>query len=314
MKRKASAGYIATALYTVKSFLDFHEVPLNWKKLRSAAPVVRNVAMDRAPTRDEIRMLLEVCSARDELTALIMASGGLRVGALPGLRLKDFHKRASGIGGLRVYRGEPEEYSAFISRECVRSLEKYLDHRRLAGEYVTPDSPLLRDKWALPGHHRISIESGRGKATQPKAITVRALMMEMSRLWVKSGVRVKGNSANDRFEFKTVHGFRKFFKTQASRGIPIKEDVELLMGHYLNYYKPTFEHLEIEYANAEPYLEIHETKALEHRLKRDWREEGAEFPRLALGMLELRAEMTELSRGIERLTNVIQTKFETDQQ
>ena len=56
-----------------------------------------------------------------------------------------------------------------------------------------------------------------------------------------------------------MHGFRKFFQTQAQRAM-MHVNVEVLMGHRLgiadSYYKPTKEQLLTDYLKAVPYLTI----------------------------------------------------------
>jgi hypothetical protein len=50
-----SPATINGAVSTLKSFFDFEEVQLNWKKVRSVTPPGKAVAKDRAPTVEELR-------------------------------------------------------------------------------------------------------------------------------------------------------------------------------------------------------------------------------------------------------------------
>lgn len=55
------------------------------------------------------------------------------------------------------------------------------------------------------------------------------------------------------YEFKQVYGFRKYFKTNTERACKTI-DVEKLMGHAENYYKPSKNYLLEEYIKAIPTL------------------------------------------------------------
>ena len=62
-----------------------------------------------------------------------------------------------------------------------------------------------------------------------------------------------------RHEFKTVHGFRKFFKTQAEQTMKAA-NVEMLMGHDIDvsksYYKPNEKIVMVDYLKAVKHLTI----------------------------------------------------------
>ena len=89
----------------------------NWKKIRSVTPAGKQVAKDRAPTGEEVRGALKLAARRERVAILVMASGGLRVGALPGLKLNDVEYLQSGLGRVTAYAGEREEYQTFVSPE-----------------------------------------------------------------------------------------------------------------------------------------------------------------------------------------------------
>jgi hypothetical protein len=74
-----------------------------------------------------------------------MASSGIRIDAFGHLRVSDLEKLSSEIGKLIVYRGEPEQYFTFISREAMAIYKAYIEQKRNAGEDVTGKSPPIRD-------------------------------------------------------------------------------------------------------------------------------------------------------------------------
>jgi len=244
--KSMSAGSIATYLVAVHSFLDFQGVHLNWARIFKFVPLVKRISADRAPTIDEVRRALGNADTREKAVLVMLVSSGMRVGAFDWLRVGDVTFLPNGMARLKVYRGEPEEYVTFASREATLALREYLQSRQDAGEHMFPDSPLIRNKW----DNETFLKAAFGK---PKPVTSAAIANMLWRLWLKAGVRSKGVRA----DFKYAHGLRKFFKTNsmvcAQHG---DQDIEVMMGHLQHYYKPSLEHLQDQYLISEPYLTI----------------------------------------------------------
>ncbi len=114
----------------MRSFLEFEEVDLNFKKIRGAMPPGRSVGRDRPPTIEEIRRLLEVWDRRMRAVVFVMCSSGIRVGAFNYLDVGDYKRLDDGVGRLRVYKGTPEEYIAFITPEACQAVDTYFEERR----------------------------------------------------------------------------------------------------------------------------------------------------------------------------------------
>jgi hypothetical protein len=101
------------------------------------------------PTLVELREILDAADNRGKALTLVLASSGIREGAVPSLRVSNYSKikapPLSDIGGsmnsgnsgpinrgvqqllagkLVIYHGEPESYSAFISPEACIALDK----------------------------------------------------------------------------------------------------------------------------------------------------------------------------------------------
>ena len=95
---------IKTYLAGVQSFLESNDIVLNWKKIAKYYPeqVSNNL---RAYTREEIAKLLSIADLRDRCLILLMASTGMRVGAIKSLRLKHLTtlQDQNNIGLLNVY-------------------------------------------------------------------------------------------------------------------------------------------------------------------------------------------------------------------
>lgn len=247
-REELSPATLGPSIATVKSFLEYEDAILNWKKVRRALPAARRFGRDRAPSIEEIRKLLEVCNHRLTAAVLIMASSGIRVGAFDYLSIGDYSRLPSGIGRLVIYHGEPEECFTYISPEAVAALDAYLDDRRRAGEELKPGAPLIRE----------SMDMMNSVKRHPKWIGSQSIKRDLYNLWVRVGVK---NNGAGRGEFKTCHGFRKFFKTRAERTMKTLH-VEMLLGHATglnnNYYRPAESELESAYLKAVNDLTISE--------------------------------------------------------
>lgn len=310
-KGKELAGSSVRArLAATKSFLDYYDVPLSWTKIKRFAPEANHSARDRAPTVEEIRRLLEFCGPRERAMILVLATSGIRVGAFRWLKVKDYSKQGE-LGVLRVYAGEPEEYLTLISPEAVRALDDYLELRRRTGESLGADSSLFRNRWdyqTMSGVRRTFITPERVKPL--KVTAVQAMML---RLWRRAGLSGQG--------FKSLHGFRKFFKTRATKGITkdaiqheegdpnnlTREDVEALMGHRVNYYRPTLENLAGSYAKAVPYLAISEVEEAKKMAEAQGKEQAQKWQEIRTENLELKDKQRKLE---ETAGNAVQVMLE----
>ena len=161
---------------------------------------------------------------------------------------------------LVVYRGSAEEYVTFVTPECYDSLMQYRGMREGVGEAVTAGSPLIRDAWDNNRYRKkVAKDPKVARPLAPKAI---ANMMGqfLKRIRLRDpGARMPAGGG--RYEFKQLHGFRKFFKTNAERAIKTI-DVEKLIGHAENYYKPPEEYLLGQYERIVLHLTISEAAEL----------------------------------------------------
>jgi len=249
-RERVAPSTVRAPISALQSFCDYNEVILNWRKIKSVLPKAKKVANDEAPTHEQIRQLLTVCSPRERAVVLIMTSSGIRVGAFDGMKVGHL-KINDDIGELKVYPGDAEEYFTFITPEAMKAVNNYLDSRRAVGEELTDDSPLIRDRWAFENRHT-TIDPSVAKPVSPKA-----LANMFGNLWVKSGVRNFKFKENgyERHEFQNVHGFRKFFETHAVMGMyPVY--AEILKGDKKHYIKTPKNILLNEYRKAIPHLTI----------------------------------------------------------
>ena len=86
-----SVNSVKDYLAGIQSFLDFHEIMLNWRKIVKYCPEEVNNNL-RAYTKQEITKLLSIADLRDSCLILLMASTGIRVGAIKDLKIKHLKK------------------------------------------------------------------------------------------------------------------------------------------------------------------------------------------------------------------------------
>jgi integrase len=96
---RAERGEITTAtvgncLKAVRLLLEMNDVSLNWKKIRRVLPRARRYALDRIPTIEEIREIVEAADIREKALTLVFVSSGIREGAIEQLKVGDIILRS----------------------------------------------------------------------------------------------------------------------------------------------------------------------------------------------------------------------------
>jgi hypothetical protein len=281
-----AADTLVNPIRAVKSFTDYSEVNnINWKLIFRELPRAKKIANDRRPRIEEIRAFLRHADLRMQTAILMQLSGGWRVGAWDWLRMRDITFQDNGIARVVIYRGEPEEYVTYISTEAVDKLREYIAFRERTGEKIGPDSPVLRDE---------------GAAVKP--MSAKNVRNTMGRIWIKAGIRSPtGSGGRRRQEFQQSHGLRKYFSTQAARGITQPLAIEALKGRANSYFKQYVEELEEEYLKAHPHLLIDEKYALTNQLQRQESEHKSVWNETRLELLEEKAKRQELEAKLKAL-------------
>jgi integrase len=258
-KGEITGATVSNFLKAVRLLLEMNDVSLNWKKIRRGLPRARRYSVDRIPTLEEIREILDAADARGKALTLLMLSSGVREGAIEYFQIQDYSpiERDDKIvaGRLVVYRSDPEMYVTFISAEAVRALNKYIQFRKEHGEQVHQTSPLFRDKF-----DPIRGQYGHGKQdSKVKVIpmTAHAVRQYYNRLLFSIGLRSEKKRRHD----FSVHSYRKWFKTRCEIGGMKPVNVETLLNHSTgisdSYYRPLESELETEYlAVADQHLSI----------------------------------------------------------
>src|SRR5947209_7125703 len=253
-KGEISVNSIKLYLSGVKSFLEFNEIPLPWKKIAKFYPDdVTNPY--RSYTKDEIKKLLSVADPRDRCIILLMASSGIRVGAIQTLKVKSVKRLDNDVGMITVYpESKDSVYAALVTPEFLTSLEEYLKYRKSQGEKITAESWLIRDKFATFSR----------KTNKPVPPSDRSINKQMRFLLRKAGLPIE--------DLQPDHSLRKFFNTALMNSDVVYTFKELLMGHSVKldniYYDKGSEKSQrkilLEYMKAIDALTINE----EYRLRK----------------------------------------------
>ena len=258
-KGEITGATVSNFLKAVRLLLEMNDVSLNWKKIRRILPRSRRYSVDRIPTLDEIREILDATDARGKALTLLFLSSGVREGAIEYFQIQDYSpiERDDKVvaGRLVVYRGEPEMHVTFITSEAVNALDKYIQFRKDHGEQIHRKSPLFRDKF-----DPIKGQYGHGKQASLEKIvpmTPPAVRQYYNRLLFSIGIRSEKKRRHD----FSVHGFRKWFKTRCEIGGMKPVNVETLLNHSTgisdSYYRPRESELLEEYlAVAEQHLSV----------------------------------------------------------
>jgi integrase len=300
---KIASYSINTKIAPIKKFYDCNDIELRWKKIKSYIGRNRskrnNGKRDRPYTHTEIAKMLEKADQRGRTTILLMSSAGIRVGALPLLKIRNLEKiEQYGLYKITVYEGEDEEYTTFCTPECAKEIDSYLEYRQRHHEYpLKEDSPLVREEFDFNDEIR---------AAHPRVLSVETFKKMIRTVGVRSGVIEKTaiveSGRGHRRPVKETHGFRKFFQTTAIGNGMSPLHSEYLMGHHSgslpveSYYRPSESDLlegnerMIGYVGVIDALTINE----ENKLRRE--------------VQTLRLDKSKMEQVLERI-NALETKI-----
>jgi integrase len=250
MKKEGKSFYaISNYVTALISFFKINDIMLNPKRITRFLPERRRMKKDRSYTYEEIGKMLEIADERMRAVILILSCSGIRVGALPSIKMGNLENN-----GLTVYESFREEYLTFITPECKKAIDNYLDMRVRYGEKLTGDSLLIREQFDIRDPFQIS---------KPKQISRDAIQWMLNDIARRSGVKSP--------DVPIAHGFRKFFTTQLINNKVNSEIREMLLGHNIGlasaYYRPTRDEMYFEYEKAIGALTINEENRLKKKIE-----------------------------------------------
>src|SRR6266540_5277625 len=169
-------------LAAILSFYAMNDVILNKKKIGKYLGEHLRLHKDRAYTTQEISRALNVCDERMKVIILLLASSGLRIGALPSLQVKHLIAQPQcKVYRLIVYEGTREEYYTFCTPEAKQAVDDYLDYRKRCLENINPDSPLIREQFDKDDSFAVN---------HPRHMSKNGIQTLLKGVLVRAGLRV----------------------------------------------------------------------------------------------------------------------------
>jgi integrase/recombinase XerD len=221
-------------------FFSMNDKILNWKKIMRMTPAGMKSLGGGAWTLEEIKKMLSLtASLRNKAIIHFLACTGVRVGALPELRLRHLADVGNGCRKVVIYENSKDEYVVFTTPETSKALEDYFEQRRKDGEYIHGDSPLFRNAYQI----------GMQKVRPMSLMAYRLMLYEI----IKK-MRGNGKGVGERYSTSIFHGFRKrvatIMKENQNGNVSL---IEKLLGHRgvvaldSSYFKPNTDILFGEY-------------------------------------------------------------------
>jgi integrase len=257
---------VVTAMF--RKFYAQNDIVLNFDKIHNYLGEHEKTIEDRAYTREEILKLLEVSGLRAKVLILLLASSGLRRGAVPGIKRRHLKWIPDWkLYQITTYPKAKQKYLTFCTPEAAKEINAYFAFREQCGEVFNDETPLLREEFDVDVEQQVK---------NPKPASNAALKMLMVRIARLAGVRTPHQNGDNgkptqRTEVMLTHGLRKFFDSNLVRGALHPVQLSALMGHrsglQATYNKPMDEELLAEYVKSIDFLTISEENKLRIQVK-----------------------------------------------
>ncbi|MEM3955721.1 MAG: tyrosine-type recombinase/integrase [Candidatus Bathyarchaeia archaeon] len=283
------------------------------RKFGPAKPLLKRDVL----SKEEITRLLKVADLREKAIICAMASGGFRLSACLGLRLKHFRDDIFNID-LPCYaveipetlNKEREPYITFVSAEAAGYIRTYLIMRQGAGEQLTPESPVfVTERGKRPLSDRRFENLWRGLCNKAG--------LDMRPVPIKGIHKVGGGKSvnNNAVRYNTrVHSLRKFFKTACSISGVDRMASEAFLGHSLtkfgveslyDFCVSNIEWLRNEYLKVLPAVtflkEIPSVKIMNHEARERISQLEEENKALRNELNEIKRQISEIRKAFEKL-------------
>jgi site-specific recombinase XerD len=175
---KSVGAYVAA----IRKFYSMNDMQMNWDKIHSFQGNDEEQTEDRPYTQSEILTLTQRTSPRNRAVILLMASSGMRIGAIPLLRIKDLES----IDKYQIYKvnvyakSRKSKYFSFCTPEARKEIDSYLGHRRRWDERLHDDSPLFRREYNPETDHELQ---------NVKPVQAATIRLVLHRLLRETGLR-----------------------------------------------------------------------------------------------------------------------------
>lgn len=173
---------IALHVASILHFFTLNDVLINKKKIIRFIPPDESPThshLDRIYTLEEIRRILESCDDRTSVINSIMASTGMRIGAISGLTVGNLKPIPNhSLYRIHVYASSKrDQYFTYCTPECKETIDRYLDFRRRQGETIKDNSPVIRELFNVHGPYFIDAPRPASKDILQRALE-KALHLE----------------------------------------------------------------------------------------------------------------------------------------
>ena len=283
-----SFSTLSVHLAALHSFFSINDISINVKKLYRFVGEQENKYEFRSYTHDEIGKLLSLCDERGKAIVMLLASTGIRVGAIPELKLKHL-KRYDLSNGSHVYRlmvypnSRKFRHVTFCTPECAQTIDEYLEYRNRiiqnnlirsseTGDWGPPEAYLITRQFDMS---HVPFSSYIFK----KPVTAQGIRGYIVNRLRKMNLRSNWKASQDSFAYfashkndlHPCHSFRIFAITQMQRAKVDKTIREMLVGHTTGldsvYYKASEEEMLLEYSKSFELLSINKESKLKSRIK-----------------------------------------------
>lgn len=268
-------------LVAIIHFFQINDVAINRLKINRFKGENISKFEYRSYSTEEVSKILSNNDERGRATILLMASTGMRVGALTAIKLKHLkkwtvpHLSHYHIYQITVYANSPRnKYYTFCTPEAARAVDEYLELRRRYGDPLTPESYLFIRQFDKLTSKLVLDKRPVGTGALTKVVVTSLIaaglrtINKMPSGQNKNVSQIKSMSAPHKNELHPCHSFRIFCITNLQRSKVDKTIREMLVGHSTgldkSYYKPQDEEILEEYLKAVDNLTINN----EHRLQK----------------------------------------------
>jgi len=261
---------VAVTLTAVELFFEMNRRIWHKKLVKRGIQKQDRISGGGEPaTTEDLNLMLKYCerSVRKRSIILFLGSTGIRPGGLidPVLRMKHLVWMADPANptrnpefcyAVKIYDLSKEGYWTFLTPEASRTLQRYFDSRKRAGEEITSESPIF-------------VNIGTRWKSKYEYLSDSNLQAILSKIINGSGVSRK--KVGNTYDKSVVYMFRKRFNTILKINNSVNSNIaEKLMAHKRGldgtYLQPTREECYAEFVKAIPELTINNIEKKEAEL------------------------------------------------
>jgi integrase len=229
LRKSKSSASIMMYLSAIRKFYMLNDISLNWERIHSYEGEHEKVAEDRPYTHSEVQQMISHTTFRNKAIILMLWSSGVRVGAIPLMRIRDLEP----IDKYNIYRitvypkSKKSTYKTYCSPECRAAVDSYLAWRKRWADKLDEDEPLFRQDFDTSSFSLTppATTDGSRSRKEIKPIKVNTVRWAIHKVLKNTGMRsLIPNTENNpyrRFNILLCHGLRKGFEVNAFKaGMP----------------------------------------------------------------------------------------------